>query len=147
MKICNFEIGLDKPLFIIAGPCVIESEKLVMDTALHLKEVTQKLNINFIFKSSFEKANRSSSKSFFGLGIDKGLEILAKVKNEIKVPVVTDVHEDTDFDKVAKVVDVLQTPAFLCRQTNYIKKVIGFSALVTLKYFWQISIIIQTKDN
>lgn len=123
MKLCNFKVGLDQRFFLIAGPCVIESETLALDTAGTLKEITTKLNIPFIFKSSFDKANRSSSKSFRGPGIEEGLRILAKVKKDIKVSVLTDVHEDTPLDEVASVVDVLQTPAFLCRQTNFMQNV------------------------
>lgn len=123
MKLCHFKAGLDQPLFLIAGPCVIESEALAMDTAGILKEMTNKLNIPFIYKSSFDKANRSSSKSFRGPGIEAGLKILAKVKKELNVPILTDVHEDTPLDEVASVVDVLQTPAFLCRQTNFMQNV------------------------
>jgi len=120
MKLFDFEVGPHKPLFIIAGPCVIESEQLVMDVAGALKEITTKLNVPFIFKSSFDKANRSSAKSFRGPGMEEGLRILSEVKRQFKVPVLTDVHEDTPLDEVASVVDVLQTPAFLCRQTNFI---------------------------
>ena len=123
MKLLDFEIGLDKPLFLIAGPCVIESEQLAMDTAGQLKEITQRLKIPFIYKSSFDKANRSSSSSFRGLGIEEGLRILAKVKKEVAVPILTDVHEDTPLHEVTCVVDILQTPAFLCRQTNFIQNV------------------------
>lgn len=123
MKLCNFEIGLNQPLFLFAGPCVIESEQLALDTAGQLKEITTKLGISFVYKSSFDKANRTSHESFRGLGVDKGLEILAKVKQQIGVPIITDVHEDTPLDEVASVVDVLQTPAFLCRQTNFIQRV------------------------
>lgn len=123
MKLCNFEVGLDQPLFLIAGPCVIESEQMALDTAGQLKEITDNLGIPFIYKSSFDKANRSSSKSFRGEGIDAGLAVLAKVKKEIGVPVLTDVHELSQVDPVAAVVDVLQTPAFLCRQTDLIQKV------------------------
>lgn len=133
MKICNFEVGIDKPLFVIAGPCVIETEKLVLETAVYLKEITDKLGINFIFKTSFAKANRSSNKSFVGLGEGKGLEILAKVKETVKIPIITDVHEDTNIEAVAKVVDALQTPAFLCRQTNFIKKVASYQLPVNIK--------------
>lgn len=133
MKLCNFEVGLDKPLFLMAGPCVIESEQLAIDTAGYLKEVTAKLGINFIYKSSFDKANRSSEASFRGLGVDEGLRILALVKKQIGVPVVTDVHEDTTMDEVASVVDVLQTPAFLCRQTNFIKRVCAAGKPVNIK--------------
>ncbi|NNL95384.1 MAG: 3-deoxy-8-phosphooctulonate synthase, partial [Xanthomonadales bacterium] len=120
MKLCHFEAGLDQPLFLIAGPCVIESEQLAIDTSGRLKEITSKLGVPFIFKSSFDKANRSSGQSFRGLGVDQGLSILAEVRRQVGVPVLTDVHEDTDIDQVAAVVDVLQTPAFLCRQTNFI---------------------------
>src|SRR5690606_37882144 len=133
MQLCNFEVGLDHPLFIMAGPCVIESEQLALDTAGKLKEITQKLGMNFVYKSSFDKANRTSHSSFRGLGIDKGLQILAKVKQQIGVPVVTDVHEDTPMDEVAAVVDVLQTPAMLCRQTNFIHKVAATGLPVNIK--------------
>jgi 2-dehydro-3-deoxyphosphooctonate aldolase (KDO 8-P synthase) len=133
MKIGNISVGLDLPFFLIAGPCVIESEQLALDTAGQLKEITNSLDIPFIYKSSFDKANRSSSKSYRGPGIDKGLEILAKVKKEIGVQVLTDVHEDTPMDEVAAVVDVLQTPAFLCRQTNYIQKVAATGKPVNIK--------------
>lgn len=133
MKLVNFEVGIDKPLFVMAGPCVVESEQLAMDTAGQLKEITEKLNIPFIYKSSFDKANRSSAKSFRGLGIEEGLHILAKVKKELNVAIVTDVHEDTPLHEVASVVDVLQTPAFLCRQTNFIKKVAQQGLPVNIK--------------
>jgi 2-dehydro-3-deoxyphosphooctonate aldolase (KDO 8-P synthase) len=133
MQLCGFEVGLDKPLFLIAGPCVIESEQLALDTAGYLKEVTQELKIPFIYKSSFDKANRSSHESFRGLGIERGLEILARVKREIGVPVLTDVHEDTPLKEVAKVVDVMQTPAFLCRQTNFIQSVAACGIPVNIK--------------
>jgi 2-dehydro-3-deoxyphosphooctonate aldolase (KDO 8-P synthase) len=123
VNLCGFEVGIDHPLFLIAGPCVIESEQLAMDTAGALKEITDRLGVPFIYKSSFDKANRSSGSSFRGPGVDEGLRILAEVKRQIGVPVLTDVHEDTDFDQVAAVVDVLQTPAFLCRQTNFITRV------------------------
>lgn len=123
MKIRDFKVGLDQPFFLIAGPCVIESEQLALDTAGYLKEVTEKLGISFVYKSSFDKANRSSHKSFRGPGLEKGLAILEKVKLQIGVPVLTDVHEDTPFNEVAAVVDVMQTPAFLCRQTNFIQRV------------------------
>lgn len=122
MKLLNWEVGLDKPFFLICGPCVIESEQLAIDTAGYLKEMTDRLEIPFIYKSSFDKANRSSSKSFRGPGLEKGLEILQKVKDQVGVPVLTDVHEDTPFHEVAAVVDVMQTPAFLSRQTNFIRK-------------------------
>lgn len=133
MKLCNFTVGLDQPLFLIAGPCVIESEQLAIDTAGKLKEICESLLIPFIFKSSYDKANRSSSKSFRGLGIEKGLAILQKVKDSINVPVLTDVHEDTPLDEVASVVDVLQTPAFLCRQTNFIQNVAAQGKPVNIK--------------
>lgn len=133
MQICGFEVGLDQPLFLIAGPCVVESEQLALDTAGHLKEITSRLGINFIYKSSFDKANRTSHNSFRGLGIDKALAILAKVKQQIGVPVLTDVHEDSPMDEVASVVDVLQTPAMLCRQTDYIQKVAATGLPVNIK--------------
>lgn len=133
MQVAGQEIGLNKPFFLIAGPCVIESEQLALDTAGLLKEITSKLNIPFIYKSSFDKANRSSSKSFRGLGIEKGLQILAKVKKSLQVPVLTDVHEDTPINEVASVVDVLQTPAFLCRQTNFIQQVAAQKIPVNIK--------------
>jgi 2-dehydro-3-deoxyphosphooctonate aldolase (KDO 8-P synthase) len=121
MKLCGFEVGLDRPLFIIAGPCVVESREMAMDTAGKLKEMTAALGIPFIYKSSYDKANRSSTKSFRGLGMGKGLEILADVKKQIGVPVLTDVHAEDEIAAVAAVVDVLQTPAFLCRQTDFIR--------------------------
>jgi len=133
MKLCDFNVGLDQPLFVIAGPCVIESEQLAMDTAAALKEMTGKLGIPFIYKSSFDKANRSSTSSYRGPGIEEGLRILQKVKDEIGVPVLTDVHEDTPLDEVASVVDVLQTPAFLCRQTNFIQNVARTGLPVNIK--------------
>ncbi len=133
MKLCDFEVGLDKPLFLIAGPCVIESEQMAMQTATQLKEITAKLGIPFIYKSSFDKANRSSGTSFRGPGMEEGLRILQKVKDEVGVPVLTDVHEDTPMDEVASVVDVLQTPAFLCRQTNFIIKVAATGKPVNIK--------------
>lgn len=133
MKLCGSEIGLDKPFFLISGPCVIESEQLAIDTAGQLKEITDKLSIPFIYKSSFDKANRSSTVSFRGLGIEQGLAILEKVKQTVGVPVLTDVHEDTPFDEVASVVDVLQTPAFLCRQTNFIQNVAKAGKPVNIK--------------
>jgi len=120
VKLASFEVGADRPLFLIAGPCVVESEALVIDVAGRLREITQKLNVPFIFKASFDKANRSSRSSFRGPGIDAGLKALARVRKEIGVPVLTDVHEDTPLAEVASVVDVLQTPALLCRQTNFI---------------------------
>lgn len=133
MKLCHFEAGLDQPLFLIAGPCVIESEELILATAETLKGITGRLGIPFIFKSSFDKANRSSSASYRGPGIDKGLAILEAVKNRVGVPVLTDVHEDTPLDEVAAVVDVLQTPAFLCRQTNFIQNVARQGKPVNIK--------------
>lgn len=133
MKLCHFEVGLNQPFFLIAGPCIIEGEQLALDTAGYLKEVTQKLQIPFIYKSSFDKANRSSTKSFRGLGIEEGLRILELVKKQIDVPVLTDVHEDTPLAEVAAVVDVLQTPAFLCRQTNFIQNVAKQGLPVNIK--------------
>jgi 2-dehydro-3-deoxyphosphooctonate aldolase (KDO 8-P synthase) len=133
MKLCGFEVGLERPFFLIAGPCVIESEQLAMDTAGTLKEICQRLEIPFIYKSSFDKANRSSGQSFRGLGVDEGLRILSEVKKQIGVPVLTDVHEDTDMQAVAAVVDVLQTPAFLCRQTNFITRVAEAGIPVNIK--------------
>ncbi|QXL85658.1 3-deoxy-8-phosphooctulonate synthase [Comamonas sp. NLF-1-9] len=121
MKLCGFDIGLDRPFFLIAGPCVVESEQLQLDVAGQLKEICQGLGVPFIFKSSFDKANRSSGESFRGPGMEKGLEILAKVKTQIGVPVLTDVHTEAEVPHVAAVVDVLQTPAFLCRQTDFIR--------------------------
>jgi 2-dehydro-3-deoxyphosphooctonate aldolase (KDO 8-P synthase) len=121
MKLCGFDVGLDHPFFLIAGPCVIESEQMALDTAGALKEMTSALGIPFIYKSSFDKANRSSGKSFRGLGMEKGLEILATVKKQLHVPVLTDVHELHEIKPVAAVVDVIQTPAFLCRQTDFIR--------------------------
>ncbi len=121
MKLCGFEVGLDRPLFLIAGPCVVESREMAMDTAGNLKEMTAALGIPFIYKSSYDKANRSSSKSFRGLGMDTGLQILAEVRKQIGVPVLTDVHSEDEIAAVAAVVDVLQTPAFLCRQTDFIR--------------------------
>ena len=133
MKLCGFEAGLDQPFFLIAGPCVIESEQLAIDTAGQLKELTRELKIPFIYKSSFDKANRSSHKSFRGLGIEKGLQILDKVKQEFDVPVLTDIHEDTPLGEVASVVDVMQTPAFLCRQTGFIQRVAEQGKPVNIK--------------
>jgi 2-dehydro-3-deoxyphosphooctonate aldolase (KDO 8-P synthase) len=133
MKLCGFEVGLDKPLFLIAGPCVVESQQLQVDTAGTLKEITGKLGIPFIFKSSYDKANRTSSKSFRGLGIEEGLRILAEVKKQVDVPVLTDVHEYTPLDEVSAVVDVLQTPAFLCRQTDFIQNVAKTGKPVNIK--------------
>ncbi len=133
MKLCGFEVGLDRPIFLIAGPCVIESEQLALDTAGALQEMTAKLGIPFIYKSSFDKANRSSTQSFRGPGLDAGLRILQTVKEQIGVPVLTDVHEDTPLAEVAAVVDVLQTPAFLCRQTNFIQNVARQGKPVNIK--------------
>ena len=133
MRLCGFEVGLERPLFLIAGPCVIESEQMTLDTAGRLKEITQRLNIPFIYKSSFDKANRTSTRSYRGPGMAQGLQILEKVKQQIGVPVLTDVHEDTPLDEVAAVVDVLQTPAFLVRQTNFIQNVARQGKPVNIK--------------
>ena len=133
MKLCGIEVGLYRPLFLIAGPCVIESEQLALDTAGYLKEMTTRLGIPFIYKSSFDKANRTSVESFRGLGLEQGLRILQTVKEKIGVPVLTDVHEDTPLNEVAAVVDVLQTPAFLCRQTNFIQNVARTGRPVNIK--------------
>lgn len=133
MELCGFEVGLTKPLFLIAGPCVIESEALALSTAETLKAITEKLGIPFIYKSSFDKANRSSHESYRGPGITEGLRILDKVKTDLEVPVLTDVHEDTPLDEVADVVSVLQTPAFLCRQTNFIHNVCAQLKPVNIK--------------
>ncbi|RRQ20123.1 3-deoxy-8-phosphooctulonate synthase [Thiohalobacter thiocyanaticus] len=133
MQLCGFEVGLDRPFFLIAGPCVIEGEQLALDTAGELKAITDRLGIPFIYKSSFDKANRSSTKSFRGPGLEEGLRILQQVKDELGVPVLTDVHEDTPLDEVASVVDVLQTPAFLCRQTNFIQNVARQGRPVNIK--------------
>ena len=133
MKLCGFEAGLDHPLFLIAGPCVIESEQLALDTAGRLKELTDGLGVPFIYKSSFDKANRSSGASFRGPGLEEGLRVLETVRNQIGVPVLTDVHEDTPMGEVAAVVDVLQTPAFLCRQTNFILDVASQGKPVNIK--------------
>jgi 2-dehydro-3-deoxyphosphooctonate aldolase (KDO 8-P synthase) len=133
VKLCGFEAGIDQPFFLIAGPCVIESEALAIDTAGALKEITAALDIPFIYKSSYDKANRSSHKSFRGPGVDEGLRILQLVREQIDVPVLTDVHEDTPLDEVAAVVDVLQTPAFLCRQTNFIQNVAAQGKPVNIK--------------
>jgi 2-dehydro-3-deoxyphosphooctonate aldolase (KDO 8-P synthase) len=133
MKLCGFDAGLDAPFFLIAGPCVIESEALALETAGQLKEIADSLSIPFIYKSSFDKANRSSAASFRGPGLEEGLRILDKVKQQIGVPVLTDVHEDTPLDEVAAVVDVLQTPAFLCRQTNFIQNVARAGKPVNIK--------------
>ena len=133
MILCGFEVGLDRPFFLIAGPCVIESQQLQLDTAGTLREITGRLGIPFIFKSSFDKANRTSEKSFRGLGMEEGLRILAEVKKQIDVPVLTDVHEYSPLDEVASVVDVLQTPAFLCRQTDFIRNVCNAGRPVNIK--------------
>jgi 2-dehydro-3-deoxyphosphooctonate aldolase (KDO 8-P synthase) len=133
MKIGSFEVGLDRPFFLIAGPCVIESRELAMETAGRLKEIAGRVGVNFVYKSSFDKANRSSISSFRGPGMEEGLAILADVREQIGVPVLTDVHEDTPMDEVAAVVDVLQTPAFLCRQTNFILKVARTGKPVNIK--------------
>lgn len=133
MQLCGFDVGLHQPFFLIAGPCVVESEQLQMDVAGQLQEITGKLGIPFIFKSSYDKANRSSGASFRGPGMDKGLEILAKVKKELGVPVLTDVHTEAEIPAVASVVDVLQTPAFLCRQTDFIRAVAQSGKPVNIK--------------
>jgi 2-dehydro-3-deoxyphosphooctonate aldolase (KDO 8-P synthase) len=133
MKLCGFNVGLDQRFFLIAGPCVIESEQLQMDTAGTLKEITSALGIPFIFKSSYDKANRSSGSTFRGPGMEKGLEILAKVKRELHVPILTDVHTEADIPRVAAIVDVLQTPAFLCRQTDFIRAVAQSGKPVNIK--------------
>jgi 2-dehydro-3-deoxyphosphooctonate aldolase (KDO 8-P synthase) len=133
MRLCGFEVGPDRPLFLIAGPCVIESEALVMEVAGRLREITRELGIPYIFKASFDKANRSSRSSFRGPGLDAGLRVLAKVRAELGLPVLTDVHEDTPLADVAAVVDVLQTPAFLCRQTNFIVNVASQGKPVNVK--------------
>jgi len=133
MKLCGFDVGLDRPFFLIAGPCVVESEQLQMDVAGQLKEMTAALGIPFIFKSSYDKANRSSGKSFRGPGMEKGLEILAKVKKVVGVPVLTDVHTEEEVPTVAGIVDVLQTPAFLCRQTDFIHAVARSGKPVNIK--------------
>jgi len=133
MKLFDFEVGLDQPFFLIAGTCVIESEQMAIDTAGYLKELTTELNIPFIYKSSFDKANRSSHESYRGPGVEQGLKILEKVKQQIQVPVLTDVHEDTPLAEVASVVDIMQTPAFLCRQTNFIQQVAEQGIPVNIK--------------
>ncbi|HNI07254.1 MAG TPA: 3-deoxy-8-phosphooctulonate synthase, partial [Thiobacillaceae bacterium] len=133
MKLCGFEAGLDHPLFLIAGPCVIESEQMALDTAGALKEITAQVGMPFIYKSSFDKANRSSGKSFRGLGLEEGLRILAEVRKQIGVPVLTDVHTEDEIAPVAAVVDVLQTPAFLCRQTDFIEAVATCGKPVNIK--------------
>ncbi|HEX5463296.1 MAG TPA: 3-deoxy-8-phosphooctulonate synthase [Burkholderiales bacterium] len=133
MKLCGFEVGLDQPLFLIAGPCVVESRQLAFDTAGRLKEICAEVGVPFIYKSSYDKANRSSEKSFRGLGIDKGLEILGEVRKQVGVPVLTDVHELDEIAAVAETVDVLQTPAFLCRQTDFIHAVARAGRPVNIK--------------
>ncbi|OGI46481.1 MAG: 3-deoxy-8-phosphooctulonate synthase [Candidatus Muproteobacteria bacterium RBG_16_65_34] len=133
MRLCGFEVGLDRPFFLIAGPCVIESEALAVDTAGRLKEITSALGIHFIYKSSYDKANRSSTASFRGPGMEQGLEILAKVRREIGVPVLTDVHDIPEIEAAAAAVDVLQTPAFLCRQTDFIQAVVAAGKPVNIK--------------
>lgn len=133
MNLCGFEVGIDQPFFLIAGTCVVESEQMTIDTAATLKEITDELGIPFIYKSSFDKANRSSVDSFRGPGIEEGLRVLQAVKDQLGIPVLTDVHEDTPMDEVASVVDVLQTPAFLCRQTNYIQRVAATGLPINIK--------------
>ena len=133
MKLCNFNAGLDQPLFLIAGPCVIESEDMTIDVAGQLKEMTDKLEIPFIFKSSFDKANRSSNKTFRGFGLEEGLRILEAVKKQLDVPVLTDIHTEAQVKPVAEIVDVLQTPAFLCRQTDFIAAVANSGKPVNIK--------------
>lgn len=133
MKLCGFDVGLEHPFFLIAGPCVVESETLQMDTAGTLREICRSLGIPFIFKSSYDKANRSSGGSYRGPGMDKGLEILGKVRRELEVPVLTDVHTESEIAQVSAVVDVLQTPAFLCRQTDFIRAVAQSGKPVNIK--------------
>jgi len=133
MKLCGFDVGLDRPFFLIAGPCVVESEQLQLDTAGTLKDITASLGIPFIFKSSYDKANRSSGTSFRGPGMERGLEILAKVRSVLGVPILTDVHSEAEIPQVASVVDVLQTPAFLCRQTDFIHAVARSGKPVNIK--------------
>jgi 2-dehydro-3-deoxyphosphooctonate aldolase (KDO 8-P synthase) len=133
MKLCGFEVGLDQPLFLIAGPCVIESEQMALDTAGQLKEMTDALGVNFIYKSSYDKANRSSTKTFRGLGMQEGLRILSEVRRQIGVPVLTDVHNEMEVPEVAAAVDVLQTPAFLCRQTDFIQACAATGKPVNIK--------------
>jgi 2-dehydro-3-deoxyphosphooctonate aldolase (KDO 8-P synthase) len=133
MQLCNFEVNQNSPVFLIAGPCVVESEDMAMDTAGKLKEITEQLEIPFIYKSSYDKANRTSHESYRGPGIEQGLAILNKVKTSLNVPVLTDVHEDSPLNEVADVVDVLQTPAFLCRQTNFIQAVAELGLPVNIK--------------
>jgi len=133
MRLCGFEVGLDKPLFLIAGPCVVESRQMAIDTAESLKEIAASLGVPFIYKSSYDKANRSSGKSYRGLGMARGLEILAEVRKKVGVPVLTDVHDKEDVAEVAAMVDVLQTPAFLCRQTDFIQAVAATGKPVNIK--------------
>src|SRR5687767_4679228 len=133
MRLLNFTVGPDQPFFLIAGPCVVESEGLILDTAGTLKELAARLKVPFIFKSSFDKANRSSRSSFRGPGLEEGLRILSEVKRQLQLPILTDVHEDTPLAEVASVVDVLQTPAFLCRQTNFIRNVCSHERPVNIK--------------
>ena len=133
MQLCNFTVGADQPFFLIAGPCVVESETLAIDAAGQLQQITRALNIPFIYKSSFDKANRTSHDSYRGPGIENGLQILEKVKQQLQLPLLTDVHEDTPLEEVASVVDVLQTPAFLCRQTNFIQNVARQGKPVNIK--------------
>jgi 2-dehydro-3-deoxyphosphooctonate aldolase (KDO 8-P synthase) len=133
MRLCGFDVGLDRPFFLIAGPCVVESEGLVLETAGRMQEITGQLGIPYIFKASYDKANRSSGTSFRGPGIEQGLRILSEVKRQLGLPVLTDVHEDTPMAEVASVVDVLQTPAFLCRQTNFILRAAGQDKPVNIK--------------
>ena len=133
MKLCGFEVGLDQPLFLIAGPCVIESEQMALDTAGQLKEICVELGVNFIYKSSYDKANRSSTKTFRGLGMQEGLRILSEVRRQIGVPILTDVHNEMEVTEVAAVVDVLQTPAFLCRQTDFIQACAATGKPVNIK--------------
>ncbi len=133
MDLCGFTVGADRPFFLIAGPCVIESRELTLDIAGQLRELTKRLGIPFIFKASFDKANRSSASSYRGPGVDAGLEVLAAVRRQLQLPVLTDVHEDTDVAAVAAVVDVLQTPAFLCRQTSFIQRVAAAGKPVNIK--------------
>ncbi len=133
MKLCGFEVGLDQPLFLIAGPCVVESEQMALDTAGRLKEICAEVGINFIYKSSYDKANRSSGGAFRGLGMDEGLRILSEVKKQLGLPVITDVHNEAEIPAVAAVVDVLQTPAFLCRQTDFIQACAATGKPVNIK--------------
>src|SRR5881397_2645877 len=133
MELCGFEVGLHRPLFLIAGPCVVESEQLQIDVAGQLKEICASLAVPFVFKSSYDKANRSSSKSFRGLGMAEGLRILSEVKRQLGVPVLTDVHSEAEIDEVAAAVDVLQTPAFLCRQTDFVHAVAAAGKPVNIK--------------